>query len=316
MMPAKTTPGSRGLYRFAVATSGFTVLLLMAGALVTNNYAGDSVPDWPLAYGRVIPPLVGGIRFEYSHRVLAAIVSILTLTLAIWIQSAERRPLARRLGWTALGLVIAQAALGGVRVLEGNPAISATAHATLAQIFFITLVGLTLYLSPWWQSEQPQLEDAGSPRVTALGVWTVAVLLVQILLGAAFRHGAFGIDPHLVGACVALVMVVWTGRAVKSRFREVRALRKGVALLHSTFGVQLLLGFAAWWAMTATLDLVQPTGLFVTLTVAHVLGGAATLAASVLLTLSCFRLVRPAHAGAGAPVSTTGGQHSPERARV
>ena len=41
------------------------------GALVTSNNAADSVPDWPLAYGKLVPPLVGGIRFEYTHRLLA-----------------------------------------------------------------------------------------------------------------------------------------------------------------------------------------------------------------------------------------------------
>ncbi len=47
-----------------------------AGALVTSNDAADSVPDWPLAYGRLIPPLVGGIRYEFAHRVAAALVAI------------------------------------------------------------------------------------------------------------------------------------------------------------------------------------------------------------------------------------------------
>src|SRR5271170_3777760 len=114
---ASTKPQApQGVYRFAVATSFATILLLMAGALVTNNNAGDSVPDWPLAYGRLIPPFVGGIRFEYSHRVAAGIVSLMTLVLAIWLARVERRPLARRLGWTALALVVAQGLLGGVRV--------------------------------------------------------------------------------------------------------------------------------------------------------------------------------------------------------
>ena len=73
----------RGVYRFAIATSCCTVLLLMAGALVTSNNAAESVPDWPLAYGKLIPPMIGGIRFEYAHRVMAALVSIMTLILAV-----------------------------------------------------------------------------------------------------------------------------------------------------------------------------------------------------------------------------------------
>ena len=292
-MAADSTSNSFGLHRFAIVTTCCTILLLMAGALVTSNDAADSVPDWPLVYGKIIPPLVGGIRFEYAHRVLAGLVSILTLFLAIWIARSERRPLARRLGWTALGLVLAQAALGGVRVLKGYPALSATAHATLAQIFFITLVGLTLYLSNWWQRDLPQLNDSDSPQVRALALGTTLAILGQLILGAAFRHGAFGIDPHLYGAGIVTVMVVLTGRVAKKRFRNVPEIRKGVALLHSFFGLQILLGFAAWWAVVQARDAVQPTLTYVTLTVAHVLGGALTLAASVLLTLTCYRLIRP-----------------------
>jgi len=322
MNPASTNQASRSLYRFAVATTTFTILLLTAGALVTNNNAGDSVPDWPLAYGRLIPPLVGGIRFEYSHRVLAGIVSILTLILAIWITRSDKRRLARRLGWIAVALVIAQAVLGGIRVLEGVPAISATAHATLAQIFFLTLVGLTLYLSPWWQTDLPKLDDTGSPRAATLGLWTTIALVAQVVLGAAFRHGAFGIVPHLIGAGVVTVMVVWTGRVVKKRFREVRPLRLGVILLHSTFGLQLLLGGAAWWAMSSAMAEIQPTGPFVFFTVAHVLGGALTVASSTLLTLSCYRLTRASRT-ATVPATTTRlsasaapADGSPERAGV
>jgi heme a synthase len=318
-MPDGSKPISRGVYRFAVLTSSFTVLLLMAGALVTNNDAGDSVPDWPLAYHRLIPPLVGGIRFEYSHRVIAGIVSILTLILAIWIARVDKRPLARKLGWTALGLVIAQALLGGIRVLDGDPEVSATAHATLAQIFFITLVGLTLYLSPWWQGENPRVEDTRSPRAASLALWTTAVILVQVLLGAAYRHGAMDIVPHLIGAGAVTLMVVWTGRVVKKRFREIPALRRGVIFLHAFFGIQIVLGFAAWWAMKNTISAVQPTDVFVTLTVAHVLGGALLLASSTLLMLKCFHLTEPAHLGAGSAVApsraATSGEGSPERAR-
>src|SRR5579863_536236 len=155
---------SKGLHRFAVATASCTILLLMAGALVTSNDAADSVPDWPLAYGKLIPPLIGGIRFEYAHRVAAGTVAIMTLILAVWLTFAKFRPLAKALGWVALVLVLAQATLGALRVYEFHPMLSATAHATLAQVYFITIVGLSLYLSPWWQGDLPRLEDTGSPR--------------------------------------------------------------------------------------------------------------------------------------------------------
>jgi len=292
-MASDSMQTNRAVYRFAVLTSCCTVLLLMAGALVTNNDAGDSVPDWPLAYGRLIPPLVGGIRFEYTHRVVAGIVAILTLILAAWLTFAKlQRPLAKLLGWTALVLVLAQAALGALRVYEVHPMLSATAHATLAQIFFITVVGLSLYLSPWWEKDLPRLEDSKSPNLRALATLTTLAIFAQLILGAAFRHGAFGIRPHLWGAGVVTFMVVWAGRAAKKRFRDNRDLRRATIFLHSFFGLQILLGFAAWYAVRVIApESPQPTVTFVTLTVAHVLGGALTLAASVIFTLTAFRLI-------------------------
>ena len=273
--------------------SGFTVLLLMAGALVTSNDAADSVPDWPLAYGKIIPPLVGGIRYEFAHRVAAASVAILTLILAVWLARVENRRFVRRLGWTALALVVVQALLGALRVRFGHPPVVATIHATVAQIFFITTVALAFFTSPWSRREISPLDDSGSPTVRSLALWTTLVIFVQLILGAGYRHGAFGILPHLIGAAVVTFFVIWAGRAAKKRFGNVPQIRRATVLLHATFGTQILLGFAAYWAVAKAIEEVQPTTPYVILTVAHVLVGALVLASSVLLTLCCFRIIRP-----------------------
>jgi len=263
----------------------------MAGALVTSNDAADSVPDWPLAYGKIIPPLVGGIRYEYAHRLMAGTVAVLTAILAIWLARRGSRFL-QKLGWTALGLVIAQAILGGMRVLFHDPALTATIHAILAQIFFVTVVSLALLTSGWWNSELAELDDPGSASVRTLSLITTTAIFVQLILGAGFRHGAFGILPHMIGAVVVLFLVVWTGRTVRKRFGSVRDLRRWGILLQAFLGTQILLGVAAYWAVVQEIKAAQPTLTYVILTVAHVLVGALTLAASVLLTLASYRLIR------------------------
>jgi cytochrome c oxidase assembly protein subunit 15 len=284
-----------GLYRFSIVTLCSTILLLVAGALVTNNNAGDSVPDWPLAYGHLVPPmLVGGIRYEYAHRVIAGIVAVLTLFLAAWLARSAPNRAARRLGWTALGLVVAQAALGGARVLFHHPAIVATAHAILAQLFFVAIVSLSLFTSAWWQHNSASLQDVLSPRLRSLAAWTTVAIFVQLILGAGFRHDAFGILPHLVGAVVVLFLAIWTSREVRRRFGQVHDLRRWGIYLQVFLGTQILLGIAAYWAVVKAAHEVQPNGLFVLIEVAHVAVGALTLAASVILTLSCARLIRPA----------------------
>ena len=108
-------------------------------------------------------------------------------------------------------------------------------------------------------------------RARSLAAWTTAAIFVQLILGAGFRHGAWGINPHIVGACVLLGLVVWTGIAIKRRFRGVRELRRGVALLHAFFGTQILLGIGAYWVILISADDPQPGLLYVSVTVAHVL---------------------------------------------
>src|SRR6202050_2783372 len=242
---AAITPG---LHRFALATSACTVLLLMAGALVTSNDAADSVPDWPLAYGKVIPPLVGGIRYEYAHRLMAGTVAILPLVLSILLARSGSRFL-RNLGFTALILVIAQAVLGGMRVLFHNPALTATIHAILAQIFFVTVISLTLFTGQWWNSSPTRLDDPASPPLRTLSAITAAAIFVQLILGAGFRHGAFQILPHIIRAFVVLFLAIWTARTVRVRFGAVKHLRRWGILLTSFIGTQFLLGIAAYWAL-------------------------------------------------------------------
>src|SRR5271169_706125 len=261
-----------GLHRFAFVTSAATVLLLMAGALVTSNDAADSVPDWPLAYGKIIPPLVGGIRYEYAHRLMAGTVAILTLVLAILLARSGSRFL-RNLGFTALILVIAQAVLGGMRVLFHNPALTATIHAILAQIFFVTVVSLTLFTSQWWNSNPTKLDDPASPPLRTLSAITAAAIFVQLILGAGFRHGAFGILPHIIGAVVVLFLAIWTSRTVRTRFGQISNLRRWAILLQAFLGTQILLGFAAYWAVAQSLQAVQPVQLYVLIEVAHVVMG-------------------------------------------
>src|SRR5271156_701208 len=111
-----TTNVPQSVHRFAFFLSCCTVLLLMAGALVTSNDAGLAVPDWPLSYGSLLPPMVGGIFYEHGHRMIATAVGLLTIVLAILLARSEPRRWGRSLGWTALGLVIAQGILGGLTV--------------------------------------------------------------------------------------------------------------------------------------------------------------------------------------------------------
>jgi cytochrome c oxidase assembly protein subunit 15 len=295
-----------GLHRYAIFAAVCTFLLLVAGALVTSNDAGLSVPTWPLAWGSVAPPMVGGIVYEWSHRVIAASVGFLTIILAVWLWIAEKRPWMRWLGLAALGGVIAQGILGGLTVRMFQPPAVSAAHATLAQLFFSTVVAIAFFTSAWWQSNVPELGDSRTPRIRSLTIWTMAAVFLQLILGAAFRHKGFGIIPHLIGAVIVTILVFITAGALKRRFSNVQPLRTCARALHILIGVQLLLGAGAWWSRVYATPFPQPIAIMVTLTVVHTVTGALLLATTLITTLVTYRMLRPGLSGAGSTWSAPG----------
>src|SRR6266851_5130375 len=138
-----------GVHRLALLLSFLTVALLVAGALVTSNEAGDSVPDWPLSFGRWLinsNNFVANVRYEYSHRFIAGVVGMMTLLLAAWAYFSDRRAWIKKLGLIALAGVIAQAGIGGLRVLfPEHKALIAVPHALVAQSFFAVIVAIAVF---------------------------------------------------------------------------------------------------------------------------------------------------------------------------
>ncbi len=295
---------NEALHGYAVFTASCTFVLLIAGALVTSNDAGLSIPDWPLAYGSLNPPMVGGIRYEFTHRVIATCVGLLTIGLAAWLWRTEKRPWMRWLGLAALGGVIAQGILGGMTVRMFQPPPVSAAHATLAQLFFSTVVAIAVFTSSWWNSALTETDDPGSPRVRSLVIWTLVAVFLQLILGAAFRHKAFGIIPHLAGAVIVTILIFMTAGALKKRFADVPALRSCARYLHILIGVQLLLGAGAYWSRLYSARFPQPISVMVGLTVGHTVTGALVLAVTLVTALISYRMLRADHAVASsAPAS-------------
>src|SRR5438093_4090965 len=135
---------SRGLHLFACLTGFGTFFLIIAGGLVTSTGSGLAVPDWPLSFGMLFPPMVGGVFYEHGHRMVAGTVATLMLVLAVWLAMREPRPWVRALGFAALGAVILQALLGGMTVLLLLPPAISISHACLAQTFFCLVVTIAL----------------------------------------------------------------------------------------------------------------------------------------------------------------------------
>jgi cytochrome c oxidase assembly protein subunit 15 len=284
------------LHWFAIFLAFLIVILLVAGALVTSNEAGDSVPDWPLSFGRWLihsDNFIANVRFEYSHRFIAGVVGFTTFLFALCTWFVEDRKWMKRLALLAFFGVVAQAAIGGVRVLfpAYKPEI-AVPHALIAQSFFGLIVALAVFTSRGWFAKRELQSEAGSPALRTLAPVTIATVLLQLVLGAGFRHGAWGIIPHIIGAIVVAVLIVWTASAVLIRHKDSYLRRPALAALLLMF-LQVCLGIGAFLARLAAKGDPQPLEPMISLTASHVVVGALTLAAMVVLTLRCYRALAP-----------------------
>jgi cytochrome c oxidase assembly protein subunit 15 len=293
------------LHRFSTFVCGCTVLLLLAGSLVTSTDSGLSVPDWPTTYGWnmfTFPPSmwVGGIFYEHSHRLIASSVGFLTIVLAAWLWRTDPRRWMKRLGAVALAAVILQGALGGITVLFFLPPAVSTAHAGLAEIFFCLTIAIALFTSPSWMRGEGEVDD---PMLRRISTATVALVFGQILVGAAMRHTDAGLAipdfpwmfggiipdhwdakiavhfAHRVGALLVTLAVVATSAHIWYHHARNRRLTRPAALIVVLVAIQITLG---------ALTVLSQRDVWINSV--HLVCGALVLATSVVVALRAWRV--------------------------
>jgi heme a synthase len=280
-----------GVHKFALFVVVWAAILLCAGALVTSEDAALAVPDWPLSYGSLNPPMVGGIAFEHSHRLIAAGLGVLIIILAALLWFKDERPAVKYLGLAALGGVIFQGILGGLTVLQLLHYWLPVMHACTAEIMFAILVSIAVLTSRWWMENLPQYEDSGSPSIHSIAILNSALIFLQVFVGAGFRHKYMSLKPHVFGAPLILAAVIWTAGVLRRRFPQVPAMKRLRILLHSIIGLQIILGIAALWTRIQSANDPQPLPPVVLTTVIHTVVGATLFATSIATVLVCYRLV-------------------------
>jgi len=294
------------LHRYAQFVSAATVLLIVAGGLVTSTSSGLAVPDWPTSYGWnmftfPMKHMVGGIFYEHGHRLIASGVGFLTIVLAVWIWKADPRRWMRVLGFTALLAVCLQGLLGGITVLYFLPTAVSTAHAGLAQIFFCLTIALALFTSSGWRRPATEPVDDGMLRVVTTA--TTAAIYAQVLVGATMRHSDAGLAipdfplvfggvlppqwtaqiavhyAHRIGALVVTLAIAATVGHVWYHHPDRAELRRPAILLSCLVLAQVTLGAFVIWSEKN-----------IAINTAHVVVGALTLGTSLVLALRSHRV--------------------------
>ncbi len=280
------------LYRYSLFVSLSTFFLIIAGGLVTSTGSGLSVPDWPLSYGQFFPPMVGGIRFEHSHRVIAGFVGLLALALMILILMKERDAIIRWFGVAAFLSVVLQAVLGGLTVIYLLPTWISVFHACLGQTFFCLAVSVALFSSKQWRDTGRVVSDNAASLHRLLVITTIFVYL-QLIAGSVIRHSAnatvkFHIILALLIAMHVLFIVFKTSREEKIRVQFM----SHASVLGLLVMFQIFLGFGSFIFIRYMEKSLQPTFYEVLLRTAHQSVGALILAALFTLTLRSFKFVK------------------------
>lgn len=308
------TRQTRRRYHFTLLTIVVAVILVSWGGLVTSIDAGLAVPDWPTSFGSFDPLETGyedptdptarwwhrlPILAEHGHRLLGALVGLLTLLLAFWTWQADPRVWMRRLGLAALALVIVQGALGGLRVIWVSLDL-AVVHAAVAQIFFSLLVAMALFTSgSWLRAETVLPASAQAKRLASLAVATVGAVYLQIILGALLRHFGTGVHllfvgVHVTGAFVVVGLAMATFKFVQRYFGHYRLLNRAAWFMFGAVGVQFALGFMAFLVLWVETQMAQRSVLQIVLSSGHLVVGAFVMASAVCLALLALRRARPA----------------------
>jgi heme A synthase len=241
-------------------------LLLAVPALIVIALGAFLASEIRTLPGAPAPATVTTPSLQQAHRIAGYAVAILTLGLAIWASNLA--------GLLALGTAFDI-------VFVGVPAF----HALNAQILFSLVIAIAVQTSKSWQ-EGPQPVESQWKPLRPLGMAIPLVVFLQIALGAELRHGAMNVIWHILNAMIVLLVVLVAGVFVLRQYPEHPVLRPAALTLVIVTGVQVLLGFSVYLIFLMSEN--NNAGLIIT-GVLHVINGALTLAASVVLALQVQR---------------------------
>ena len=268
------------LYRFSLLVALFALVLIGTGAFLTSSRKTAESTEQAATAAHTSAAAV------QSHLlVLVIIIGILTLGLAVWLLLADKRASLR---WLSSSALVIFGLEGATAML--NSAAGVVIHACLAPLFFSTLVAICVLLSPSWRKGAEPVDIRGWSRLRALAVAAPPAVLIQIALGAAYRHKVTSVMPHMAGAMIVSFLTLVVSVIILQQYPDYRSLRSAAVAVLSIVLTQVTLGVTAF--VLELLDIADPEWLIVS-TVSHVLVGSLTLAATLVLAMQTQRNIRP-----------------------
>jgi heme A synthase len=266
------------LYRSALLVVFLALLVIITGAFITSTEVAARQPQSAIA-----PEVGGGL-----HRALAVVLVACILGIAIWISATPTARWLRAVAWSGVVTLAVGAALEW-QTPPLSPKI-AVFHALSAHFFLSLSTVIAVGTSAGWNRE-PERVDGSSPLLLRpLAVATPPIVFLQITLGAAYRHDMTSIMPHMAIAMGVAFLALIGSTVVLQNFPGPPPLRRAAVALISIVLLQVCLGIGAFLMLVLN---AAGTFYFVATSVGHVLVGASTLAASVIMAMQVWRSVLP-----------------------
>jgi len=230
------------LARLSLAAVAVAFGEVMLGSWTRINGAGMTCPDYPLCHGEFIPSMGGGTVWEWTHRVTAAVLSLLVL--AVLAEAWKRRADAPFVVPTALvvaSLFAFQVFLGAATVHLANSPMSVVWHWGAAMAFVAALSCMAIFSF----DALARRENVASRRPSALaGILggTAAVAFITMCVGAYVSSSGAGLACIDIPGCAGNVVVYTPGQAVQMLHRFIAA----ACLLTA------VIAFALSWTMRAS----------------------------------------------------------------
>lgn len=169
---------------------GHRIIAALVGLLVLAMFVWQWRNNNQVTMEAVLLVGVFAIMFGVSSKQQWWVAGVLGAACVIWLFWSllyRNWPLLLKLSSTALILVVAQALLGGARVLKVSDPFG-VAHGCLGQLFYCVLIAITLVSAKGWPASECLIDARVHRRIAALSTLLFAATSMQLLFGAIVRH--------------------------------------------------------------------------------------------------------------------------------